>query len=117
MENSRDPFSGKISLDFATIVAIGIVHAHNQLFAVEQPLGCRILVCSFWCDNSQEGIMIEFPFRRKNIEDQKIHTNEKYAQEALPRVILQNSQWIRSDQRTKIRFRSRHPMTLRIHHF
>jgi hypothetical protein len=42
MGNSHHRFSDKIVLDFALIMAHGILHVPEQLFAVESPRGSEV---------------------------------------------------------------------------
>jgi hypothetical protein len=78
MGSSRHLFSVKLLLDFVPIMAYGIVHVQDQLFAAELPLGFHLFVWSLWCDKCQEIDLIDFASRRKDFEDQKFRESDKY---------------------------------------
>jgi hypothetical protein len=78
MGNFRHFSSVEILLDLASVMTHGIVHVDDQLFPVDSPLGVRIFLGKFWCNNSQEMVLIEFLFARKNTEDQKFRLGEEY---------------------------------------
>jgi hypothetical protein len=71
MRNFRHCFPGKIPRNLARVIADGIIYVYNHLILTNSPFGAPIFLGSFWCNRSQEMVLIEFLFAEKSIEDQE----------------------------------------------
>jgi hypothetical protein len=66
----------------------GVVHVEDQFVSANFSLGLCIFIGRFWCNSSQEIVLIDFLFAGKNIEDQELHSSEKYGYDSRFAVII-----------------------------